>query len=166
MLLIFFQKMLFKKICPNYSDKPLEVIVMAQESLVQTILLENGLILEIYDQSRKIAGDRWLVKLVAKIDIPIDRLPTDAGAIGADDFKALKAFFGNCIRFQQRRERNFVDGRQKNAVFKDLMNSFLTSSQRYLTHSDFPSRHALREYGKRRQRSSWYREGSNGREKA
>ncbi|UCD78264.1 MAG: hypothetical protein JSW26_23085 [Desulfobacterales bacterium] len=138
---------------------------MAQESLVQTILLENGLILEMYDQSRKVAGDRWLVKLVAKIDIPIDRLQTDAGEIRADDFKVLQASLGNCIRFQQGRERNFVDGRQKNAVFNDLLNSFLTSSQRYLAHPDFPLRYALREFRKRQQQRTWYRERSNGQKK-
>ena len=39
------------------------------EKLIRTIVLGNGLILEIYDYSRKLAGDRWLVKIVSKIDI-------------------------------------------------------------------------------------------------
>jgi hypothetical protein len=42
------------------------------DKLIKTIVLGNGLILEIYDHSRKIAGDRWLVKMVSKVDIPID----------------------------------------------------------------------------------------------
>jgi len=42
------------------------------EKLINTIVLGNGLILEIYDHSRKVAGDRWLVKMVSKVDIPID----------------------------------------------------------------------------------------------
>ena len=42
------------------------------DKLIKTIVLGNGLILEIYDHSRKIAGDRWLVKMVFKVDITID----------------------------------------------------------------------------------------------
>jgi hypothetical protein len=38
------------------------------EKLIKTIVLKNGLKLEIYDQSRKIAGNRWLVKVEKKDD--------------------------------------------------------------------------------------------------
>ena len=48
------------------------------EKLIKTIVLGNGLIIEIYDHSRKVAGDRWLVKMVAKVDIPIDYLTNNA----------------------------------------------------------------------------------------
>jgi hypothetical protein len=139
--------------------KPLEETAMANSSPVRTILLGNGLTLEIFDQSRKVAGDRWLVKLVAKIDIPIGRLRTNPAKIERDDFNALKASCGDYIRYEQRHERNFVDGKQKDAVFHDLMTSFLNGSQRYLAHLDFPLRCALREYQKRKQQDTWFREG-------
>ena len=63
--------------CPNYSDNPVEMPAMANGNPLRTIPLGNGLMLEIYDQSRKVAGDRWLVKLVVKINIPIERLSGD-----------------------------------------------------------------------------------------
>jgi len=50
------------------------VKITVNDKLIKTIVLGNGLILEIYDQSREIAGDRWLVKMAAKINIPIDPL--------------------------------------------------------------------------------------------
>jgi hypothetical protein len=50
----------------------IKVINPVSENLIKTIVLGNGLILEIYDHSRKVAGDRWLVKMVAKVDIPLD----------------------------------------------------------------------------------------------
>jgi hypothetical protein len=132
---------------------------------VETIMLGNGLMLEIYDYSRKMAGDRWLVKLVARINIPIDRLSTETGEITPDDISALKASSGNYIRYEQKLERNFIDGKQKNAVFQGLMTSYLNGSQSYLSHPDFAKRCALREYRRRQERNTWYREGSHGEEK-
>ena len=138
---------------------------MTNTNLIQTIRLDNGLMLEIYDHSRKVAGDRWLIKLVARIDIPIGRPAADAGEIKPDDITAIKASCGNYIRYEQKLERNFIDAKQKNAVFQELMTSYLNGAQAYLSHSDFPQRFAMREYRRRQQQNTWYREGSNGEEK-
>ena len=134
------------------------------EKLVKTIVLENGLILEIYDHSRKIAADRWLVKMVSKVDIPIDYLIRNAGGSSQLNLNIdeLRNFFNACIRYVQKRERNFINETEKDTVFDDLLTSFLKSSQAYLSHPDFPVRYAVREYLKLKQRSSWYPEGNNG----
>ena len=134
------------------------------EKLVKTIVLENGLILEIYDHSRKIAADRWLVKMVSKVDIPIDYLIRNAGGSSQLNLNIdeLRNFFNACIRYEQKRERNFINETEKDTVFDDLLTSFLKSSQAYLSHPDFPVRYAVREYLKLKQRSSWYPEGNNG----
>jgi hypothetical protein len=54
------------------------------------IVLGNSLILEIYDQSRKITGDRWLVKMAAKIHIPVDRLHLGDGLNKQVSLNSLK----------------------------------------------------------------------------
>jgi len=131
----------------------------------RTIRLDNGLVLEIYDHSRMVAGDRWLIKLVARIDIPVDRLAADAEEIKPDDINAIKASCGNYIRYEQKLERNFIDAKQKDAVFQELMTSYLKDAQGYLAHSNFAQRCALREYRRRQQSNSWYREGSNAEKK-
>ena len=38
----------------------------------KTVKLDNGLILNLFDASRKIAGDRWFVSIVAQIEICVD----------------------------------------------------------------------------------------------
>lgn len=49
-----------------------------EQTLIKTIELSNGLKLNFYDISRKLAGDRWYVGLIARIDIPlIDSLLTN-----------------------------------------------------------------------------------------
>lgn len=138
---------------------------MTNGNPIRTIRLDNGLMLEIHDHSREVAGDRWLIKLIARIDIPVDRLAADAAEIEPDDINAIKASCGNYIRYEQKLERNFIDAKRKNAVLQELMTSYLNGVQGYLAHADFAQRCALREYRKRQQQHTWYREGSNGEEK-
>jgi hypothetical protein len=45
-----------------------------KEKLINTIRLDNGLELKLYDSSRKVAGDRWRVGIVARIDISLDEV--------------------------------------------------------------------------------------------
>ena len=126
------------------------------EKLIKTMVLKNGLTLEIYDQSREIAGDRWLVKMAAKIDIPIDQLHLDDGLNKQVSLNSLKESFDNFIRYEQKRERNFIAKKEKDTVFDDLVTSFLTSTREYLSHPNFAVRYALREHLRRQHRKTWY----------
>ena len=42
-----------------------------KEKLIKTMDLENGMQLNFYDASRKIAGDRWQISLVVRMEIPV-----------------------------------------------------------------------------------------------
>ena len=130
------------------------------DKLIKTIVLGNGLILEIYDYSQKVAGDRWLVKMVAKIDISIDYLTDNSRESSKLNFQVdeLKKFFDACVRYEHKRERNFISEKEKDLVFNDLLMSYLESTQAYLSHPDFPLRYAAREYLKKKQQSTWYHE--------
>ena len=99
----------------------MELNVTMNEKLIKTMVLKKGLTLEIYDQSREIAGDRWLVKMAAKIDIPIDQLHLDDGLNKQVSLNSLKESFDNFVRYEQKRERNFVGDQQKDTVFNDLV---------------------------------------------
>ena len=43
-----------------------------QPELIETLVLENGLNLQILDASVKMTADRWRVVIMARIDIPVD----------------------------------------------------------------------------------------------
>ena len=131
------------------------------KNLIETIALKNGLTLEIYDQSQKIAGDRWLVKMTAKIDIPIDYLKLDDVLNKQIGLSSFNESFDGFIRFEQKRERNFVSEQQKETILNDLVASFLTSSREYLSHPNFAMRFALKEHLKQQQRKTWYRPPNN-----
>ena len=42
-----------------------------KEKLIETIELKNGMKLNFYDASRRLAGDRWLISLIIRMEIPV-----------------------------------------------------------------------------------------------
>ena len=116
------------------------------ETLIDSIVLKNRLTLELFDASRQIAQDRWLVVLVAKIDVPVD--PSIA-AIDEIDWKDLTAVLGSSVLFEQKRERNFIANEAKEAVFLSLRDNFKETLLDYLAHPDFAKRFILGRYSER-----------------
>ena len=104
--------------------------------IIKKIKLNNGLELGFYDASKKIAGDRWLVKLTAKVEIPVaDYLGDMPSSIHPDDIRKV---LGEQVVFEKDMERNFIDDNEKEKVFKGFLESFLESSEKYLSASNFP----------------------------
>lgn len=101
--------------------------------------------------------------MVAKIDISIDYLTDNSRESPRINLQVdeLKKFFDACVRYEHKRERNFISEKEKDIVFNDLLTVYLESTQAYLSHPDFPIRHAAREYLKKKQQSSWYPEGNS-----
>jgi hypothetical protein len=56
--------------------------------------------------------------------------------------------FGAEITFEKKRERNFIDHKNRVKVLEDLMNSFLNASIDYLSNNKFPGSFILSEYKK------------------
>ncbi|MDA3897793.1 MAG: hypothetical protein PF482_16795, partial [Desulfobacteraceae bacterium] len=50
------------------------------EQLIKSIPLDNGQVLNIYDASKNIAGDRWQVNLVARMIISIYKIKPENNA--------------------------------------------------------------------------------------
>jgi len=126
------------------------------DKLITSIALANGLILELYDGSRRVAGDRWLVCAIARIDIPVDEIGFLTVHPWIPDAAEIKKHLGERVRFEQKRERHFIDERQKEDVLKDIVDSLLSTVQGYLSHPDFAKNVLAREYKKCLTRESWY----------
>lgn len=114
--------------------------------LIRSVPLGNGLVLNLYDTSKVGAGDRCYVALSAVIDIPVASARSGADGAPAD----LTEILGESVRFEQTRERHFIDVRDKTAVLDTMVKDLLDASAGYLGHPDFPRKTVLREYAKRR----------------
>ena len=126
-----------------------------EQKFIKTIELSNGLKLEFYDISRKLAGDRWYVGLIARIDIPlIDSLLTNQH-LSQYSVEEIRNTLGGSVRFQQKRERHYIDEREKDDLLNDLMDSFIKRTFNYLSLPDFPSKSVLKEFQAYRKRKTW-----------
>jgi hypothetical protein len=113
-----------------------------EENLIKIIDLENNLKLEIYDISKKMAGDRWLVSILARIKIPVN---PESGLFSGSEWskEEIIKLLGNEAVFEQKRERYFIDEKNKQFVFNELCDSFVNNTISYLSHPDFPKKFAV-----------------------
>ena len=127
-----------------------------EQKLIKTIELRNGLKLDFYDISRKLAGDRWYVGLIAQIDIPlIDSLLTNQH-LSHFSIEEIRTALGESVCFQQKRERHYIDEREKDELVNSLMDSFIKRTLNYLSLPDFPGKYVLKEFQAYRKRKTWY----------
>ena len=116
---------------PNKNHKPLW-----PGKLVEVKNLPNGLTLEIWDYSRRLAGDRWLIGMLAQIRVKV----------GPEHFSAPKNFerflreTEGVVYYRYRKERHFIDEKEKDRVFETLKGNFLKAALEYLSHPSFRDR--------------------------
>jgi hypothetical protein len=126
-----------------------------ESNFVKTVGLENNLQLKIYDNSRKIAGDRWLVKMIAQVDIPVSSVLETLHDLHNDpngNRDEILKLLGSTVIFEQKRERFFIDESKKETVFNELCDYFVKSTINYLSHSDFPKKYVIMKFKEKRKK--------------
>jgi hypothetical protein len=117
-----------------------------KEKLIKTLDLENGLQLNIYDASRKLVGDRWLVSLIVRMDVPVTETLEKDSRQPIGNINEIKNILGDSVLFEKKRDKNFVDAAAKETVFKELCDVFLNSLLNYLSKDIFPKQYVLKTY--------------------
>jgi hypothetical protein len=126
-----------------------------EEKLIKNIDLENGLELKLYDASRKLAGDRWLVSLIARIEISTSDSLLKEDVSPSLNVDEVRKVLGEKLLFEQKREKIFIDEREKDEVLKEIQDFFLSCSLSYFSHSDFPKKYVLKEFNEKIKKGSW-----------
>jgi len=127
-----------------------------KEKLIKTMDLKNGMQLKFYDNSRKLAGDRWLISLIIRMEIPVAEISINDGHKSIEIVNNIKEVLGEKILFEQKRERFFVAQSEKQAVFEELYDFFIDSVLGYLSNKAFPKRYVLKKYREKVEKESWY----------
>jgi len=110
--------------------------------LVEEILLPNELMVEVWDKSRPIAADTAKVELYIRIKVALK----PSYFIKHEHFELVRRIYGQEILFEHSKERTFVNNREKEAVFQELLNTFKKDLVPYLSKTVFPSNFALSKY--------------------
>jgi hypothetical protein len=114
--------------------------------LIDKIKLENGLTLEVYDRSRGVTGDRWLVSFVARIDVEVRPEYFESMLTHGPAFEDIRAAVGEKVTYRNEKTRNFIADTDKDKVFRGLQERFLGATLGYLSSPDFPRKLILKQY--------------------
>lgn len=111
--------------------------------------LENNHCLEIYDDSRKIGADAYVVIMTAKMDIPVEKGLFVTEPVSDPAFEDILSTLGSPVVYQYRVERNMIMDHEKDGVLDDLVNTFLENMGQYVAKPQFPEKLVLKEYRER-----------------
>jgi len=124
---------------------------------IKTIDLVNNMQLNFYDESKKQAGDRWLVSLVIRMEIPVSEALLHAENPSTETIKEAEKVLGEKVLFEQKRERIFVDEKEKETALTEMSEMFLGSVLQYLSHEAFPRQYVMKMYKEAEKKQSWCR---------
>jgi hypothetical protein len=112
--------------------------------------LGNGLILEIHDLSKPMAGDRWQVVLEVRVPIPVSAatLPPDL----ADHAPEVIGALGPEVMFSQPEVHYFIDLREVPALVQEIQARLLEGLEGYLGHPDFAGRYLRKKFTEHQKR--------------
>ncbi len=125
------------------------------ERLIEKITLANGLILELWDKSRPMAGDRWLVSLLARVEVPIVPEYFSTMDNGEQAYRELVAAYGNPLIFTQEKVRHFVDERETTEVLTGFCQRLKDNLISYLGNPRFGLLYVMKKYGDLQDRQDW-----------
>ena len=121
--------------------------------IVEKIDLPNNLVLEFYDYSRQVAGDRWFVGLLVRI--PIEISEEDFADRPKELYKDFLKEQGPVINFEMKKERNFIDEKEKDQVFSQMLNELKESSLSYMGHKSFAKGYIRQQIQAFEERQKW-----------
>ena len=127
-----------------------------EEKLIKTMDLTNGMQLNFYDASRRLAGYRWLISLIIRMEIPVAEVSINDADKSMESVDEIKKVLGEKVLFELKRERIFVAESEKQAVFEEVYDFFIDSVLGYLSNKAFPKRYVLKKYREKVERGSWY----------
>jgi hypothetical protein len=128
-------------------------MAMNSGRLISQHPLANGLILELWDHSRPLVGDRWYVVLETRIAVPVraDTLPSELKALADQVVTAL----GNEIIFSRNEERNFISAAEFPGLLQDMQDRILELAPGYFGHPDFAGSFIRGKFAERQKLEHW-----------
>ena len=111
-----------------------------QEKLIQAIVLDNHLNLEIWDLSRILAGDRWLVCLEARMDISLELKYFDSLPEKEKLFSVMEKIYGPEVPYRYKQAKHFVDQSENDELVHEFIEMMKENLIPYLSHPDFSRR--------------------------
>ena len=114
--------------------------------ILKQVKLQNDLTVTMIDRSKKLIGDRYQVILHAEMKIPIRQEIIQSDEHLGSCMTELQRLFGDHVLFSQKREKTFVDEKDKESLLRTMIESFMNDMIPYLSRPDFPVRFINKKY--------------------
>lgn len=116
------------------------------EHLIEILQLDNSLELQIWDVSRLLAGDRWLVSVELRMDVPFQTKTLETLADAEKAIPIFRNIYGEGIPYRHKRERHFVDENERESVIREFVYNTKRDLIPYLSHPNFSEKLTLSAY--------------------
>ena len=103
------------------------------------------------DESKKIAGDRWYVRVWVTINIPVEKKWFADFSLDDAQFEQITRVLGGEVVFRRKKERNFIGDDVKTQVIREICDRTLETGQAYMGSDAFAAKFILKMYADRRQ---------------
>ncbi len=113
------------------------------------IELENDHCLDIFDDSRKIGEDAYVVIMTAKINIPVRKALFTQEPLTDEVFEDILKTLGSPVVYEYRIERNMIMANEKDEILENLVTTFQENMGQYIANDKFPEKLVLKEYRER-----------------
>jgi hypothetical protein len=123
--------------------------------------LANGVVVRFYDESRRVAGDRWQVKIRYDAVVSVSEDFWNLVSGEPEYIEEIRARLGTQIILTNVNERNFISAQEKDALVADIVSSAQKNVFGYLAHPGFPERYfkrcfkEAREKIEQKEREAW-----------
>ena len=125
--------------------------------LIEKIDLPNSLAVELYDYSRPVAGDRWLVGLIVRMPIEVTIQAFAHLSDGDALFREFLETNGPIVYFETKMERNFIDQSEKDSMLMGFLESFKGHCLTYVGRQDFAEGFIKRQVKDFLERRTWWK---------
>lgn len=118
-----------------------------EEKLIEQKQLASGMVLSVYDRSKKVAGDRFFVKVECEVALPVQA--DFFGKRNENDpelFEKIKQKIGETILFLISKERNFIAETDKDAAVSELIDQVSSNMFAYLDNPVFAQKLLAHKY--------------------
>jgi hypothetical protein len=119
---------------------------LMKEKLVKKIDLDNNQTLIILDASRMISEDAYVVRMKAKIEIPVEKDLFSEIELKEILFGDILDKIGKVTVYEHLSERNFIMAEDKDELFEKLLHDFFDTLLQYISMPDFPKKLILKQY--------------------
>ncbi|MGL1930384.1 MAG: hypothetical protein OCC45_01345 [Desulfotalea sp.] len=113
--------------------------------------LANGVLVQFYDESRRVAGDRWQVTVRYNAVVQVSETFWSLVSEEAEMIEKIRAALGTEIVLTNVNERNFVSEDEKDGMIAEVVSRARTSIFGYLAEPGFPERYFKRCFNEARE---------------